>query len=235
MREGVLLRFDAALDPATAANAANFSAERWNYRRTPAYGSPHFKPDGAKGQEAITPSSAYVSADGRAVFVGIPDLRPVMQMRLGWALRARDGTPARHNAYFTPAGLPAFEPEREGFGPLTVDLTPRPAQVRPDAPVTAAEGQRVAELMGCTACHSTDGSSLGKVGPSWKGVFGQQRKFADGTRAVADEVYLREAIREPGARVLAGFDKSDTGMPSYEGVLTDAQIEALVLYLKSLR
>jgi hypothetical protein len=37
---------------------------------------------------------------------------------------------------------------------------------------------------------------------------------------------------EPGGR---GFEKSDTGMPSYEGVISDAQIEALVLYIKSLR
>ena len=51
---------------------------------------------------------------------------------------------------------------------------------------------------------------------------------------MADENYLREAIKEPAAKIAAGFDKSDTGMPSYEGVITDAQIEAFVLYLKSL-
>lgn len=233
MREGVLLRFDTALDPATATNAVNFSPERWNYRRTPAYGSPHFKLDGTKGQDAMTPSSAYLSVDARSVFVGIPDLRVVMQMRLGWTLRAQDGTPSSHNAYFTPVELPGFDPAKEGFAPLTVDLTPRPTVARADTPITAAEGRRVADLMGCVACHSTDGSTLGKVGPSWKGLFGRPRLFADGSKAGADEAYLREAIREPAARILAGFDKSDTGMPSYEGVITEAQIEALVEYLKT--
>jgi hypothetical protein len=32
-----------------------------------------------------------------------------------------------------------------------------------------------------------------------------------------------------------GFDKSDTGMPSYQGVINDAQVEALILYIKSLK
>ncbi|HMO65588.1 MAG TPA: hypothetical protein PKE47_10280, partial [Verrucomicrobiota bacterium] len=40
-------------------------------------------------------------------------------------------------------------------------------------------------------------------------------------------------IRRDAARIVRGFDRSDTGMPSYEGVLADAQIEALVLYLKT--
>jgi hypothetical protein len=35
--------------------------------------------------------------------------------------------------------------------------------------------------------------------------------------------------------VVRGFEKSDTGMPSYEGVLSDAQIEALILYIKTLK
>jgi mono/diheme cytochrome c family protein len=88
--------------------------------------------------------------------------------------------------------------------------------------------------MGCLACHSTDGSTLGKVGPSWQGLFGTRRALAGGKKVLADEAYLRESIRNPSAQVAAGFDKSDTGMPSYEGVLTDAQIEALVEYVKTL-
>jgi hypothetical protein len=75
---------------------------------------------------------------------------------------------------------------------------------------------------------------LGKVGPSWKGIYRRERIFADGSRTLANEEYLRESIKEPAARVVAGFDKSDAGMPSYEGVITDAQIEALLEYLKTL-
>jgi len=32
-----------------------------------------------------------------------------------------------------------------------------------------------------------------------------------------------------------GFEKSDTAMPTYEGLISDAQIEALILYIKTLR
>jgi cytochrome c2 len=131
--------------------------------------------------------------------------------------------------------MPPFHPSEEGFESLVVDLTPRSLPKRVDGPVTAEEGRRVTELMGCVACHSQDGSTLGKIGPSWKGLFGRRRVFADGSEVVADEAYVRQSIREPSARVVKGFEKSDAGMPSYEGVITDGQIKAVVLYLKTLK
>ena len=235
MDKGVLIRFDVTLEAKRASDPANYSAERWNYLRTAEYGSPHFKPDGGKGQEAMTPSSAYLSQDGKSVFIGIPDMKPVMQMRLAWALATRDGANFEQNAYFTPYELVRFNPTSEGFAPLTVDLTPRSPTAAVATPVTAEEGKRIAELMGCVACHSADGSTLGKVGPTWKGLFGHEVMFADGSKMIANEAYLRESIKAPTAKVLRGFDKSDAGMPSYEGVISDAQIEALILYIKSLR
>jgi len=235
MDKGILLRFDVALDEKKAIDPANYSAERWNYKRTAAYGSPHFKLDGSKGQEAMAPSSAYLSKDHKSIFIGVRDLKPVMQMRIGWALATKDGLEFQQNAYFTPYEMARFEPASEGFGDLTVDLTPRIAQAGPATPATAEAGQRVAELMGCAACHSTDGSTVGKVGPTWKGLFGSQVPCASGVTVLADEAYLRESIREPAAKIVRGFDKTDTGMPSYEGVISDAQIEALVVYIKSLK
>jgi cytochrome c2 len=235
MDSGILIRFDVPLDAKRATDPANYAAERWNYLRTAEYGSPHFKPDGAKGQESMTPSSAYLSQDGKSVFIGVPDMKPVMQMRVAWALATRDGAPFEQNAYFTPYELVHFNPTAAGFAPITVDLTPRTAKVDAATPVTAEEGKRIAELMGCVACHSADGSTLGKVGPSWKGLFGHEVVFADGGRRMATEDYLRESIKEPTAKVVRGFDKSDAGMPSYEGVISETQIEALILYIKSLR
>jgi len=235
MDKGVLLRFDVVLDAQKAIDPGNFSAERWNYMRTFNYGSPHFKLDGSKGQESMRPSSAYLSKDGKSVFIGIPDMKPVMQMRLGWALGTQSGANFEQNAYFTPYELVRFDPLAEGFELVTVDLTPRAGVTEAITPVNSQEGQRVAELMGCVACHSNDGTLLGKVGPTWKGLFGNERVFSDGTKTVANEAYVRESIREPAAKVVRGFEKSDTGMPSYEGVLSDAQIEALILYIKTLK
>ena len=102
MDKGILVRFDAPLDAKTATNSANFAAERWNYKRTFNYGSPHFKLDGAKGQDSMVPSSAYLSRDGKSVFIGMPDMKPVMQMRIGWTLATRAGLNFEQNAYFTP-------------------------------------------------------------------------------------------------------------------------------------
>jgi mono/diheme cytochrome c family protein len=35
--------------------------------------------------------------------------------------------------------------------------------------------------------------------------------------------------------VVKGFEKFDTGMPIYAGILNDSQIESLILYIKSLK
>ncbi len=234
MDKGLLVRFDVPLDAASAV-PENFSVERWNYVRTANYGSPHFKIDGSKGQDPMPASSAYLSKDGRSVFIGLPDMKPVMQMRLGWSLKTAAGATFEQSAYFTPKALTAFNPENEGFAKLTVDLTPRAVVAAVNTPVTIDEGRRVSELMGCVACHSNDGSLVGKVGPTWKGLFASQRQIVGGARVTADEAYLRESIKEPAAKVVSGFEKNDTGMPSYEGIVTESQIEALILYIKSLK
>lgn len=234
MDKGLLVRFDVPLDPASV-TPASFSVERWNYVRTANYGSPHFKLDGSKGQDPMPASSAYLSKDGGSVFVGLPDMKTVMQMRMGWSLKTAAGATFEQSAYFTPKVLTTFDPEKEDFGKLAVDLTPRSAVTAANTPVTIEEGRRVSELMGCVACHSNDGSLVGKVGPSWKGLFGSQRQIVGGAKVTADEAYLRESIKEPAAKVVSGFEKNDTGMPSYEGILTEPQIEALLLYIKSLK
>jgi cytochrome c2 len=88
-------------------------------------------------------------------------------------------------------------------------------------------------MYGCAACHATEDTSVAKLGPPWKGLYGRERTFATGTvRIIADEAYLRESILNPSAKVVSGFEP---GMPSFAGVLTDAQIDSLILYIKSLR
>ena len=99
---------------------------------------------------------------------------------------------------------------------------------------TIEEGHKLYETMGCIACHSTDGSLAGKVGPTWKGLFGRKRELLDGTVVTADEAYIRESILKPAAKVPKGFEKLDAGMPIYEGVLKDVQVRSLVLFIQSL-
>ncbi len=234
MDQGILLRFDAALDAKRATELASYSIERWNYKRTFKYGSPHLKLDGSTGQEWVQPSSVYLSQDGKGVFLGVPGMQPVMQMRVGWSLASREGATFDNNAYFTPYELAKFDPAAEGFGKIAVDLTAKAATAPVAGPVSVEEGKRVYLLYGCMACHSTDGSLIGKVGPSWKGLFGSTRLFSDGTQAVADEAYLRKSIVDPSAKVVRGFEKSESGMPIYGGVLSDSQLDSLILFMKTL-
>lgn len=237
--KGLLLKFNAKLDAKLATDPDSFNAERWNYRRTFDYGSPHLKLDGSSGQEWMTASSAYLSKDGMSVLVGFPDMKAgVHQMRIGWGLKSADGLKAENTAYFSPWELMTFDAKKEGFDEnLKVDLTPRKAAAVATVKATAEEGERLYQMFGCMACHSTDGTLVGKVGPSWKGLYGSEREIAKGQKGKfkADEAYLRESITNPSAKVVKGFEKFDTGMPIYNGILNEGQIESLILYIKSLK
>jgi cytochrome c551/c552 len=235
--KGVILKFNAKLDKAVAEDPANYSAERWNYRRTEKYGSPHLKLDGSSGQEWMTASSAYLSEDGKSVMVGFPEMKAgVQQMRIGWGIKSEEGLSAQNTAYFTPSDLETFDARAMGFGGVEVNLTPRAAVAVAMGKASAEEGEKLYQMFGCMACHSTDGNLQGKVGPSWKGLFGSEREIANtkGKKVKADVDYLKESILNPGAKVVRGFEKFDAGMPIYEGILNAVQVESLILYIKTL-
>lgn len=238
MDQGVLLRFDTPLDAKAATNPDSYSLSTWGYVRTYKYGSPQLKADGAPGVDWLTASSAYLSRDGKGVFIGVPGMKPVMQLRVGWSLATADGKKFEENAYTTPYELAKFDPLAEGFGDLKVDLTPRAALTQASGPVTVEEGQRLYQLFGCVACHSADGVDVAKVGPTWLGLFGTERPVVVNRKKSnvrVDEAYVRESILDPLAKVVSGYEKGEYAMPSYAGVVNDSQIEALVLYLKSLK
>jgi glucose/arabinose dehydrogenase/cytochrome c2 len=236
MDKGVLLRFDVDVDRKAAADASKYSITTWHYVRTYRYGSPQLKSDGTTGIDLLSPSSAYVSTDGRSVFVGVPGMKPVMQMRVSWSIATAAGAPFQESAYLTPYELPTFDPAREGFGDMTVDLTPRTTTAaQASGRATIDEGRRVYERYGCVACHSMD-SAIARLGPTFRGLYGSDRTFNSGVvRVTADEAYLRESILEPSAKVVSGFNRTGMGMPSYAGVLSDSQIESVILFIKSLR
>jgi mono/diheme cytochrome c family protein len=236
MDKGILVRFDVPLDPVSANTADNFSLTSWHYKRTFNYGSPQFRADGSPGIDRLAPSRAYLSADRRSVFIAVPGMKPVEQMRLAWSLTTADGQPFQDSAYFTPYELARFEPRDHGFGDLVVDLSPRAIAPESASAVSAAEGRRLYQLYGCMACHAIDDSTVTRLGPSWKGLFGSPRAYAKGVlRATADEAYLRESILDPAAKVVSGYERGESGMPSYAGVLDDRQIDSLILFIKILK
>ena len=96
-------------------------------------------------------------------------------------------------------------------------------------------------LMGCVACHSIDGTRLFHIGPTWRGLFGSEVGFFSGENkkkkltATVNEAYIRESILDPPAKIVAGYEKGEYAMPSYAGVITDSQIESLILFIKTLK
>ncbi|TGK36080.1 cytochrome c oxidase subunit II [Leptospira gomenensis] len=91
-------------------------------------------------------------------------------------------------------------------------------------------GKKLYAEKACAGCHSIDGTRL--VGPSYKGLFGSAREFEAGPGANADENYIRKSILQPTAQVVKGYPPA---MPSYQGQLSDDEINALIEYIKTLK
>lgn len=91
-------------------------------------------------------------------------------------------------------------------------------------------GAELYKSKACFTCHTIDGSP--SVGPTFKGVFGRTEKLTDGSTITVDENYIRQSILEPQSQVVNGFQPV---MPTFQGVLKDSEIDALIAYLKTLK
>jgi cytochrome c oxidase subunit 2 len=92
----------------------------------------------------------------------------------------------------------------------------------------AAYGQRITGIMGCVACHTTDGTV--KVGPSFKGLYGKTENISDGSTVEVEDNYIRESLMDPNAKIVAGFPAQ---MPTFQGKLDDQQVAAIIEYIKA--
>ncbi len=91
----------------------------------------------------------------------------------------------------------------------------------------SASGEKIFAELGCATCHRSD--SQGR-GPNLQGVFGKPVQLEDGRIVTADENYIRESIMDPGAKIVKGFKPV---MPTFQGLVSDEQLNALVAYVKS--
>ena len=100
---GIRLTFSQPLEKQTAENVDSFGVQEWNYRWSAKYGSPDLSlaHPGKEGRDDVAVKSARIAKDERSVFLGIPGLRPVMEMEIQYNLNTRDGRPARGAAYAT--------------------------------------------------------------------------------------------------------------------------------------
>lgn len=92
-----------------------------------------------------------------------------------------------------------------------------------------SRGERLFGDLACNTCHLSDGSGRG---PSLANKFGSSEQIAGGARVAVDEAYLRESILLPQAKVVAGYQPL---MPTFQGLLSEENVMALVEYVKSLR
>jgi cytochrome c oxidase subunit 2 len=91
-------------------------------------------------------------------------------------------------------------------------------------------GEQIAQQFGCLSCHSTDGTVI--VGPSWQGIFGSMEELSDGSSVPVDPVYIHESIRDPGAKITAGFQ--NLMPPNIGAEMTDEQIDDVIAFIESL-
>lgn len=101
---------------------------------------------------------------------------------------------------------------------------------KPETLSLPKKGEELMEHSGCLACHSLDGTP--KVGPTLKGLFGRKVVLSDGKSLIADESYIRESILEPNAKLVQGFPPV---MPTFQGILKEDDITAIIAYLKTVK
>lgn len=97
-----------------------------------------------------------------------------------------------------------------------------------DKGVTVAQaGQALYEQLQCASCHAPEQ----RIGPPLTGLYGSTRTLSDGRRVVADYDYLRQAILDPQAVTVSGYEAI---MPPYRGQLTEQEVIQLIEFIKTL-
>ena len=172
------------------------------------------------------------------MFIAIPGLRLTMQLEVKHQLL---GSAA--SVYFTINRLDTLSARDGAFAKL--DLQRRFAEsgvtsLSPLPPAALSEisldrGRLLAAELGCLGCHSLDGSTAGRPGPTFRGLPGKVRRLDDGRELAADDAYLARSILNPADDIVDGFAGREIAMPSYQGVVDESGLQSLVLYLKSLR
>jgi len=93
----------------------------------------------------------------------------------------------------------------------------------------ASTGARLFADLACNTCHRPDAQGRG---PVLEGLFGKTVQLQSGASVTVDEAYIRESILTPSAKITAGFQPI---MPTFQGLVTEEQLLALIEYVKSLR
>ena len=110
------------------------------------------------------------------------------------------------------------------LGACSSSSSSAPADLSPEA----AAGREISISAGCASCHGEDGN--GRVGPKWIGLADSQVTLSDGTVVTADDAYLLESIKDPGAKKRRGASGI---MPANK--LTDEEIASIIAFIRALK
>jgi cytochrome c oxidase subunit II len=103
---------------------------------------------------------------------------------------------------------------------------------KPAAPPAAEPthpGYKLIDANLCSTCHSLDGQP--GIGPTFKGLYGRTEKLRDGSAVTVNDAFIREKLRHPDAKVVAGTFEQE--MPKTD--LTDEEIEEIIEYIQTLK
>lgn len=93
-------------------------------------------------------------------------------------------------------------------------------------PRTERTGEVLFHELSCANCHERN-----ELAPPLGGLLGQRRELESRLLVTADEAYVKESIVAPDAKRVAGYPLR---MPSYAGLLTEAELNALYIYVSAL-
>lgn len=94
----------------------------------------------------------------------------------------------------------------------------------------AERGKMLFQTRSCTNCHSLDGTRI--QGPTFKNVWGRTETLSDGKQIKVDENYVRESLMHPQAKIVQGYPST---MPTFEGLLKDKDVDAIIAFLKTVK
>ncbi|GAA0772772.1 hypothetical protein GCM10009108_02000 [Castellaniella ginsengisoli] len=170
------------------------------------------------GQHTLMPN---LPLDAREVTALIAFLKYTSTLHTeGWP-------PKPHEGRRIPA---AFQPSGDAASTAVAGAETKAAAPAGQVQDAVARGRQLVSDLGCVACHATDQKRT--VGPGWGGLAGHEVQLTDGTTVTADEAYIVRSIREPDAQTVAGYPPHV--MPSYDALIDDADMKAIVAYLSSL-
>lgn len=74
-----------------------------------------------------------------------------------------------------------------------------------------------------------------RVAPTWKGLYMSKVELSTGETVIADEEYLRRSMLEPTSQTVKGFQEGLMETVIKPNSLTDAEVRALIAYIRSLK